>query len=394
MAAVAVRHPERAEAAPARLRLAYVDNLRVLLTTLVILVHLMITYGAPVGDWYHDFEVGPIGEVPALLMTLFIAFNAAFFMGFFFLLAAYFIPGSVDRRGIRSYVVERLKRLGIPLVAYAVVVHPILEYPKDVAKGFGGTLPEFVVHYFQTTDTSGVGPLWFVEALLLFSLAYALWCYLAGSRQASSPRTRVPSNLAILLATVALGVATFVLRIWAPDGAVLEPLHLNVGRFPQYVALFALGLVAYRRGWLATLESRQARPWRWALIPLVAAFMAIAVFGGPADGDTEAIQGGLGWQSLAYSVWEQLFATAVILSLLTWFRDRLNGQGRLLRRIGGDTYAVYVVHPAVLVALAVVLGGIQMDLSLKFVLVAPGAVALCFLVGHYLRKLPLAKEVL
>ncbi len=35
-----------------------------------------------------------------------------------------------------------------------------------------------------------------------------------------------------------------------------------------------------------------------------------------------------------------------------------------------------------------------MDLALKFVLVAPIGVALSFLVGHYLRKLPLAKQVL
>ena len=84
----------------------------------------------------------------------------------------------------------------------------------------------------------------------------------------------------------------------------------------------------------------------------------------------------------------------VMFPLLTWFRDRLNGQNRLFRAIGGDTYAVYVCHPAVIVGLAVLLGGIQMDLALKFVLVAPIGVALSFLVGHYLRKLPLARQVL
>jgi hypothetical protein len=34
-------------------RLFFIDNLRILLIVLVIPVHLAITYGAPVGDWYY-----------------------------------------------------------------------------------------------------------------------------------------------------------------------------------------------------------------------------------------------------------------------------------------------------------------------------------------------------
>jgi hypothetical protein len=40
------------------------------------------------------------------------------------------------------------------------------------------------------------------------------------------------------------------------------------------------------------------------------------------------------------------------------------------------------------------LRGIQLEMGLKFVLVAPVAVALTFLVGHYVRKLPFARSVL
>ncbi len=35
-------------------RLLFIDNLRILLIVLVIMVHLAITYGAPVGDWYYQ----------------------------------------------------------------------------------------------------------------------------------------------------------------------------------------------------------------------------------------------------------------------------------------------------------------------------------------------------
>lgn len=47
-----------------------------------------------------------------------------------------------------------------------------------------------------------------------------------------------------------------------------------------------------------------------------------------------------------------------------------------------------------LVGLAELLSGVTMDLALKYLLVAPFAVGLAFLLGHYLRKLPLARQVL
>jgi glucan biosynthesis protein C len=56
-------------------------------------------------------------------MTLFVAINQAFFMGFFFTLSSYFRPGSLDRRGAGRYLTDRLKRLGIPMLFYALVLN-------------------------------------------------------------------------------------------------------------------------------------------------------------------------------------------------------------------------------------------------------------------------------
>lgn len=44
--------------------------------------------------------------------------------------------------------------------------------------------------------------------------------------------------------------------------------------------------------------------------------------------------------------------------------------------------------------LALALSGIKINFSLKFLLVAPLAVALCYLVAYGLRKAPLARAIL
>lgn len=57
------------------------------------------------------------------------------------------------------------------------------------------------------------------------------------------------------------------------------------------------------------------------------------------------------------------------------------------------SYAVYVLHPLLIVPLALGLSDIRMNLELKFILVAPLSVAICFLVGYSIRVIPVVKRV-
>ena len=100
--------------------------------------------------------------------------------------------------------------------------------------------------------------------MLIFAAIYALWRRLTGSKAAPSSReSRAPSNRAIVLFAVALGLVTFVVRVWVPVGYWFEPQHLQLAHFPQYIALFIIGIVASRGGWFDRLTRAQVRFWRW-----------------------------------------------------------------------------------------------------------------------------------
>jgi len=101
----------------------YVDRIRVVLTAFVVLHHTAITYGAP-GGWYYN-ELPLTLSLSGLLLILFVSVNQAYFMGFFFLLAGYFTPGSYDRKPLGQFVVDRLLRLGVPLLVFAFVLDPL-----------------------------------------------------------------------------------------------------------------------------------------------------------------------------------------------------------------------------------------------------------------------------
>ena len=373
-------------------RLFYIDNIRILLTILVILHHLAIGYGASGNNPY--VEAGEISTVSTILMTLFVAINQSFFMGFFFMISSYFIPGSYDRKGTWLFIKDRLIRLGIPLLFYIVVIDPLLSYLLARYYGFPGSLGEFLSLFLKSYDRIGVGPLWFVAALLIFSLVYALWRF-AFKPHATPPPSegKAPSNLAIAGFALALGLLTFVVRIWIPVGKEFELLGFQLAHFVQYIAMFILGIVAYRRNWFSALTIAQAKVWRWIVLLLLLLFPVLFVAAGALEGDIDKAFGGVHWQSLAYSVWEQFMCLAMVVTLLVWFRTRFNQQGSLAQKMSAAAYATYIFHRPTIILLAIALSSIKLDLALKFVLVAPVAVALSFLVGYVVKRLPIARNI-
>jgi peptidoglycan/LPS O-acetylase OafA/YrhL len=66
----------------------------------------------------------------------------------------------------------------------------------------------------------------------------------------------------------------------------------------------------------------------------------------------------------------------------------------LAKKLSAAAYAVYIFHAPVIVLLALALRGIKLDLALKWLLVAPVAVSLSFLVGYAIKRLPLARYIL
>src|SRR5271157_1882186 len=105
------------------------------MTALVVVFHTAITYGAS-GGWFWQ-EIKPSGAPSSLLLTLFVATTQAYFMGFFFLLAGYFTPSSLERKGYGRFIADRFLRLGLPLLAFGLILGPLTAAMVDFARGDG-----------------------------------------------------------------------------------------------------------------------------------------------------------------------------------------------------------------------------------------------------------------
>ncbi|HEX4857667.1 MAG TPA: acyltransferase [Usitatibacteraceae bacterium] len=367
---------------PAATRSYFIDRLRVGLTMLVIAHHTAITYGA-MGGWFYR-EAVPQGSLSSLLLSLFCAVNQAFFMGMFFLIAGYYTPASFARKGTQRFLVDRLIRLGIPLLVFGYFLGPMTVAIAGMPAG-----KEFFETWGRLAQQFRFvgGPLWFAQALLLFAAAYAIWT-LGFRRAGDSAPGKVPAARWWLAAALGVGLASLLLRQWVPVGK--EWWGLQVGYFASYIFLFALGCVAARPGWLERITRAEAAPW------MVVSLLAIPMLPVAMKSVENPASFLTGWTlaAAAYAFWEPFVAWGIIAGLLWLVREHGNQPHPLWQALGERAYGAYIVHPPVIVGIAVALHGWQAPPFVMFLTVAACGIAGSFALAGLLLGLPGARRVL
>jgi len=365
----------------------YIDRLRAALTAFVVLHHTAITYGAP-GGWFY-IERQPSHTLTGLLLIMFVATQQAYFMGFFFLLAGYFTPPSLERKGYWKFLTDRLLRLGLPLLAFVVVLGPLTAAMASagLGEGFWPTIGRIWQHKAYIN-----GPMWFVQALLMFSIIYCAWLALFGLRQSSAQRAirPVPAWRWWMASALAVGAAALAIRQVVPTGQ--NVIGLQLGFFASYIFLFAVGVAAWRHDWLRQLGWRNARPWiialaiAWPTLP-VAGIIAFKLHAATSSG-------GLSWASILYAFWEPFVAWGLIAGLLLLFRAYVNRPSALWEWLGRRSYTVYIIHPPILVGVALLLHGCNGPSLAKIAVTGLCAITACWLVADPLVRLPGLRRIL
>jgi len=369
-------------------KINYINHLKVLMTVLVVLHHSFITYGAP-GSWYFQQKTHLLGAL--FPMTIFVATNQSFFMGFFFFLSALFIAPSYQKKGTAKFLADRLKRLGIPLAFYSLVLSPILNYMVE-HYGYGQhhSFIEYMSGYHHWID---FGVMWFVAALLIFNLIYLIYKNIPAIN--FSLKFNFPSNKQIQIGGLALGLFSFLTRLIWPTGWVLSPLGFQLGYFPQYIALFVLGIVASNNNWLDQLNLKQGKFMRKSallmvtvILPVIFILFLILKFPG------NYFNGGWNPVALSYSLWEQVTGVIIMAAMLCIAKFKWNNSTPFMNGLSANAFAVYIFHPLVLITLSLLVKSWDVNPVIKLIFVAPAAVAGSFLFAGLLRKLPFVRAII
>lgn len=375
-------------------RLHFVDTLRTALVMLVVLHHVALIYGAGAPFYYVE---PPFTEpLTFLLLLVFILVNQSWFMGAFFLLAGYFTPGSFERKGAGLFLKDRLLRLGIPLLVFYFVLNPLSSLatylmPPSLT---GITTPPSWEAYPKLI---GMGPMWFVAMLLIFSGAYAAWRSLTRNRTPSQRASTFPGYLRISVFMALLAALSYLLRMVIPLGKTVLGFP-TLAYLPQYLSFFIVGTVASQRDWLRNSPSAKG------IAGFIAAFAAgVVLFPLAFSGElfslelSETLSNAMGnghWQSAMYALWDSVFAVGICLALISAFRYFFNRAGTFSTFLARHSYTVYIIHIPLIVYLAFLFRGVEVGSLVKVAGLSAVAVPLCFIAAYLIRKLPFARRIL
>lgn len=334
-------------------RLYYLDNLKVMLTLLVIFHHAGQAYGQG-GDWAYT-PSNPEEFMPYIWH--FFSTNAAFFMGLYFFISGYFVPASFDRQGARSFILKKLLRLGVPFVL------------------MGGAL-SVAVGRFELAH------MWFVENLLFFCLLYAL--YRCVGKPINKSCASSPTLLGLTIIALLMGVGSHLIRQYCPQDywtslwiLVFEPAH-----YLQYIMMFVLGLLAYRFDWLQRMSRTTG---------LGALIVGILLAAG------NYLRIGGTWSDLVwrwFGIYESLMCIFISFGLLWLYREYANHQSHLLRWCAVQSYGAFIFHLPLMLLVQNLLDKVWVGAFGKFMLVGTVTTILAFILTWLVRLIPGVKRVL
>ena len=351
-------------------RIVYIDNIKVLLTCLVVAHHAAQAYGPTGGMWLVS------DPFRAEWLRHFFYVNASFMMGLYFFISGYFMVLSMARKKKQVFLNDRFKRLGIPLLFFTLLVFLPFNY---VLSGSKENLFSFLAESYLFRPPQATGHLWFVASLLAYSVIYVIFFHKHFIKLANKARPLATRHIFIFIIVVAFLCAVVRLKYpidtWRTWLIPVEPAHL-----PQYFLLFLAGALFKHANWLDGLRTRQG----------IFVFTLAVVF--------VAIQGNLPEEVRNYwltaPVVETVMCIGISLGLLILFQKYGNRTNNFVAKMSSNAYGIYLVH----LFIVIILQNIMMDLSLnantKFIIVAIGGILLSFLVSALIRRNRLVRQII
>jgi len=329
-------------------RMIFLDHLKTMLTCVVVLHHITTGFAVKRGGFginflAYDKPVGPYGlwGVHSLLMqnsfvwgfaACFQSTNDMYFMALFFFISGLFTPSSFDRKGAFSFLQDKFKRLGVPVVASYFVLMPLLD-------GFT-TRVVFEGSWNYPNEGKWIqgGPAWFISWLLIFNILYAF-------NDGEALQMKAPSVGVLLTVGFAIGLWQLPRDVGT---AAFMNVPFNFADLPLYVLSFYGGAIAKRNTWLEDLCERPPSA-RW-LVRIIAAMLLVEQYLKellmilvPSENSKEVIdprEGATrGVKAIVYCF--------VLLEVFQLYMNR--SLGRLAEWCSQAAYTVYIIHPWVVI---------------------------------------------
>jgi hypothetical protein len=152
--------------------------------------------------------------------------------------------------------------------------------------------------------------------------------------------------------------------------------------------MFSFGVIAVRYDWFDSMykETKYIRNWFLTIIAAFAVvFLYFIIFLG-VDADLSVFMGGFSIPALLFAIADNIICIGIIFVLIPLFYAKFNTQGPRQQNLSSSSFHMYLIHALILVPVSLIFTPMPLFPVVKFIIVFPVTVVLCYVISHYLLK--------
>jgi glucans biosynthesis protein C len=375
----------------------WIDYLRSFIILIVVIHHASLAYTtfAHFNKEAYILSTNPMVDVQRWIgFDRFVYFNDIFFMSLLFLISGFFVISSLKRKGTRSFINDRFRRLFVPFIFGATLIALLAYFPSYIYSHNDKNIFKYIVD-FLTIEYWPAGPAWFLWVLFIFNLIF-IWIY---------PRINVflerlgESLLFFINKPILLIISWFLLTwilyvpmrlLFGPEGwASLGPFDFQISRFMLYFGYFILGTVVgtipLDNGLLSD-HSAFMRNWLLLIFLSLSIFCILLLIDNPLK---RLVQAGSISSFSSNLIYCSIFVASCIFSCAAY----LTTAKAIFRRkqvfwdiITTNSFTVYLIHYIFIIWGQYLLLNLALPVLIKFLIVTICSISLSFLISQYLHK--------
>lgn len=356
-------------------RIYFLDNLRAFIILLMVVFHIGMGYTT----W--DLAWWTVNDIQKhKFFDLFVLATDVYIMPIMFMIAGYFAPMVLTKKGIAVFWQDKLKRIVFPWIGGVIFIAPLIAYSSFYSRM--DTPPNF----FTFWQTGFFGPyyqqahFWFLGVLTLFFLIFTVVYQLHPAGIKQSEANTIPS-VGFFIAFTLLTAAAFFsanLFFWCD-------LWLNVKfvimiqpvRLLLYLCYFGLGVYAWKHSWFTRSGYNPGLlPWGIAAIIMLIVFLIYRVNFTLMPDVPVLYKAG---HALTYAT----FSLTVTFALIALFQKFFDSNAYLWSRLAANSYTIYFIHQCVVIPIGCTVQKLDINIWIKYTGVSIVTLVLCFLLAEY-----------
>jgi len=264
-----------------------------------------------------------------IVLTTFSRSNATYFMALFFFYSGFFVPKSFDKKGSKVFLLERVKRLGIPVVVYSFLIGPYLQNGLyyllfDIATN--GNHSSFPIKLLSS------GVTWFLTQLIVLGIMYAIVC-----KNDWYPKMKCPTLIGFFWISLFIGIIAGTITLFLPNGTEYFSVPNFFYDYIQDIFFFFGGAIAQRNNWMDELKNNRSRIgiYLWLVISFILYFAASF---------TEGMYSPIALHFVLAIIEKGIYAMGISLSLSVFFMDYVNKQYWCTKFFAVSMYTAYILQ--------------------------------------------------